>query len=79
MYNVLGGKFDCVFSDIHDKCIIHECIMCKGLVITHSFQSIEVIIECAETFPSIVTPIRPSHEILQNQANVNQSDLVIWR
>lgn len=49
------------------------------MVVTHSFQSIEVIIECAETFPSIVTPIRSSHEVLQNQANVNQSDLVIWR
>ncbi len=49
------------------------------MVVTHSFQSIEVIIESAETFPSIVTPIRSSHEVLQNQANVNQSDLVIWR
>lgn len=48
---------------------------------THAypFQSVQIIVEVAESFPSVVAPVCSTHEVFQHQTNVNQGDLIIWR
>lgn len=39
----------------------------------------EIVVNDTEAFSSVVAPVRPTHQELNNQAHVNQSDFVIWR
>lgn len=39
----------------------------------------EIVVDDAEPFPGVITPVGPTHQELNNKADVNQSDLVVWR
>lgn len=39
----------------------------------------EIVIDDAEPLPGVIAPIGPTHQELDNEAYVDQSDLVVWR
>lgn len=39
----------------------------------------EIVVNDSEAFPGVVAPVSPAHQVLNNQAHINQSNLVIWR
>lgn len=46
---------------------------------THSFEAIQVVIQSPETLPCVLAAVRSTHQELQDQSNIDQCDLVIWR
>lgn len=46
---------------------------------THSFETIQVVIQRPETLPCVIAAVRSTHQELQYQSNIDQCDLVIWR
>lgn len=38
----------------------------------------EIVVDDAEAFPGVIAPIGPSHQVLNNEADINQSDLIVW-
>lgn len=47
--------------------------------LTHSFQTVQVVVQRPEVLPGVVTAVCSTHQELQNQADIDQSNLVIWR
>lgn len=41
--------------------------------------AMEIVINDSEAFPGVIAPVSPAHQVLYNQADVNQSDLIVWR
>lgn len=39
----------------------------------------EIVVNNSEAFPGVVAPVSPAHQVLNNQAHINQSDLIVWR
>lgn len=39
----------------------------------------EIVVDDSEAFPGVVAPVSPAHQVLDNQADINQSDLIVWR
>ncbi len=39
----------------------------------------EIVVNDSEAFPGVVAPVSPAHQVLNNQAHINQSDLIVWR
>lgn len=38
----------------------------------------EIVVNDSEAFPGVVAPVSSTHEELDNQAHVDQSDFIIW-
>lgn len=39
----------------------------------------EIVVNDSEAFPCVVASVSPAHQVLDNQADINQSDLIVWR
>lgn len=39
----------------------------------------KIVVNDSEAFPGVVAPVSPAHQVLNNQAHINQSDLIVWR
>lgn len=35
------------------------------------------MVKCSESLPGVVTPIRPAHEVFNDQSNVDEADAVV--
>ena len=46
---------------------------------THPIAAVEIVVNNSEAFPGVVAPVSPAHQVLNNQAHINQSDLIVWR
>ena len=46
--------------------------------VLYPFQPIKSVVEVTESLSGVVAPVCSTHQKLQNQADVNQGDLVIW-
>lgn len=46
---------------------------------THPIVAMEIVVNDSEAFPGVVAPVSPAHQVLNNQAHINQSDLIVWR
>lgn len=46
---------------------------------THPIVAMEIVVNDSEAFPGVVAPVSPAHQVLNNQADINQSDLIVWR
>lgn len=46
---------------------------------THPAVAMEIVVDDAEAFPGVIAPIGPTHQELNNEADVNQRDLIVWR
>lgn len=38
----------------------------------------EIVVDDAEAFPGVIAPIGPSHQVLNNETDINQTDLIVW-
>lgn len=66
---------DLNMMEYEEQAIVNDLLLLNA----YPFQSIQIIVEVAESLPSVITPVSSSHETLQHQTNINQSDLIIWR
>ena len=46
---------------------------------THPAVSMEIVVNDSEAFPGVVAPVCPTHQILNHQADVDQSDFIVRR
>lgn len=46
---------------------------------THPIVAMKIVVNDSEAFPGVVAPVSPAHQVLNNQSNINQSDLIVWR
>lgn len=46
---------------------------------TYPIAAMEIVVNDSEAFPGVVAPVSPAHQVLDNQADINQSDLIVWR
>lgn len=51
--------------------------MDANLSLTDPLGSKEVVVQSSESLPGVVTPIRPTHEVFNDQSNVNEADAVV--
>lgn len=51
----------------------------KISAVSHPTISKKIVVNDSKAFPGVVAPVSPAHQVLNNQANVNQSDFIIWR
>lgn len=45
---------------------------------THPIVAMEIVVNDSKAFPGVVAPVSPAHQVLNYQAHINQSDLVVW-
>ena len=50
----------------------------KANVPTHPAVALEIVVNHSKAFPGVVAPVSPAHQVLDNQAHVNQSNLIVW-
>lgn len=46
---------------------------------TYPVVAMEIVVNYSKAFPGVVAPVSPAHQVLNNQAHINQSDLIVWR
>lgn len=46
---------------------------------THPTVAMEIVVNESKAFPGVVAPVCSTHQQLNNQAHVDQSDFIIWR
>lgn len=51
----------------------------KISAVSHPTISMKIVVNDSKAFPGVVAPVSPAHQVLNNQANVNQSDFIVWR
>lgn len=44
----------------------------------HPLRSKQVVVQCSESLPGVVTPVCPAHEVFNDQSNINEADAVVW-
>lgn len=56
-----------------------HCYKDTPSVQTHPTVAMEIVVNDSEAFPGVVAPVSSTHQVLNNQAHVDQSDFIIWR
>lgn len=52
---------------------------CRYESFTHPLGSKQVVVQSPESLPGVVTPICPTHEVFNDQSNVDEADAVVRR
>lgn len=45
---------------------------------TYPVAPVQIVVDDSKPFPGVVAPVCSAHQVLDDQANVDQSDLIVW-